>query len=166
MSVVETRPVVYRIKQVIIDRLRRLTAGASPYVRIREVIDPTRIASHHPQRNQIIVAMGESDRQPDLDLPGYPPAIARNQTFYLRANCTPSEKDPTPIDEYREVISAEVIKCVGEYGELYWWTFDSLAINADWGNPEPFESPENMAGVSIPLIVTYRTDESNPYTAR
>lgn len=164
MSVVATRPVVFRIKRALFDQLNKLTAGYSSFIRLREVVDPTRIGDYSPKNSQIVLTMGDNERITELDLPGNPPAIARNQTFDIRCHCVPSEKDPTPIDEYREVVAAEIVKVVSEAN--YWWTFGGLSIDAEWGNPRPIESPEQFAGVIVPLVVTYRTDENNPYQVR
>jgi hypothetical protein len=165
MSVTVARPVVYRIERALFDRVNRLAAGWSSLISIREVIIPKRINTSAPRHNQIIIERGENVRVPDNDIPGNPVAIARTQEFLIRCLIIPSEKDPTPYDEYCEVAAAEIQRVIGEPN--YWWTFGGLAINSEWGDPVNIDGGQDqVGGVVVPLVVLYRTDENDPYTVR
>lgn len=164
MSVVTVRPVVYRIADELFNRLQTLAAGASEYTRVYEVVKPTRLAQYTPRHLQIIVTKGEAEELPDLMCPGNPPAIAWKQTFNIRCHVLPSEKDTTPVDEYCDVFEADVIRVVCGYTN--WHTFGGLAINAEWKPAEAIDSDGGIDGVNVPIAITYRVDEGNPYNVR
>ena len=48
-----------------------------------------------------------------------------------------------------------------------WWNFGGLAINAAFESIEKYIADDGGAnGVLVPLRVTYRVSETDPYTAR
>lgn len=164
MPVTSVRPVVEQIAQTLVDRLSLLTAGYSIFTPVPEVIRPTRNGNWTPKHLQIVVTNGDSEVDEELSLPGNPPATCRKQTFNIHCHLLPSEKDTTPIDELVETMVADVITVVAN--DSWWWAFDGLAINAEFQTTTPLESDGSFGGVTIPLVVTYRTDEGNPYNVR
>jgi len=166
MSVTASRPIIERIAVTLFERLRLLTAGASDFIKVREVIRPTRIEDFRPQHLQIVLKQSDVEDVPELSFPGNPPAKAKRQRFDVHCHLLPSEKDPTPIDEYATVFEAEVIKAVTEGDADYWHTFGGLAIDAQVGPKEPIAADGGVDGFTLPVFVTYRTSEQDPYTAR
>lgn len=164
MPLTETLPVVSRITDELFDRLNRLTAGYSDYTYVYEVIRSYRIGQYTPRHLQIILTRGDRERAAELDCFGNPPAIAYRQRFDIRCHVLPSEEDTTPVDQYCDIFEADVVKVVCD--ATRWHTFGGVALSADWEQPEPIVSEGGIGGVNVPLVVTYRIDEGNPYNVR
>lgn len=164
MSVTSVRPVVERIAQAIYERLRLLTAQYSVFSPVPEVVRPTRLDACTPKNMQVILTQDAPQRNEELDCPGNPPAIAYDVLFNIRCHIMPSEKDPTPVEEYINVLAADVVRVVCDATD--WHTFGGLAINANWQSQENTDADGSFDGVNVPLLVTYRTDETNPFTVR
>jgi hypothetical protein len=164
MSVVESLPVVSRITSELFDRLNKLTAGFSPFSAVYEVVRPTRLGQYTPRHLQIVLTKGSVEEVPELMCPGNPPAIAWRQVFDIRCHVMPSEKDPTPVDTYCEVMAADVVRVVCEPSG--WWRFGGTAINAEWLAQEDINSDGGPDGVNVPIAITYRVDEGNPFNVR
>lgn len=47
-----------------------------------------------------------------------------------------------------------------------WHTFGDLAINADLGAQQTVVSDGGYDGIAVPLAVTFRVTEGDPYTVR
>lgn len=168
-----TRPVIERIAEALLYRLRLLTAGYSVFTPVREVIRPTRLGGYTPRHLQIVVTQLAPERMPEYDLPGDPPALAWMVQFNIRCHVLPSEKDTTEVDEITNTMAADVVKVVcdetaelPEFVGFAWHTFRNLTIWAEWQSMEAIDSDGSFDGINIPLAVTYRTDETNPYIAR
>ena len=164
MSVVASLPVVSRIADELFNRLNKLTAGFSPFTAVYEVVRSQRLGQYTPRHLQIVLTKGAIEEVPELSCPGNPPAIAWRQVFDIRCHVLPSEKDPTPIDTYCEVMAADVVRAVCD--PTRWHTFGGLAINAEWLATEDINSDGGMDGVNVPIAITYRVDEGNPFNVR
>jgi hypothetical protein len=164
MSVIAVRPVVSRIADELYQRLMRLTAGYSVYCPVVEVIRPTRLGGYTPKNLQIVLTKGSDERVTELDCPGNPPSEAHKQIFNIRCHVLPSEKDTTAVDELCEVMEACVKQVVVD--ATRWHDFASLAINAEWLAVENIDSDGSFDGVNVPIAITYRTDENNPFNVR
>lgn len=168
MPVTETRPVNERIIKEVIERLQLLMAGysdyfRSPYVK-REVFHNTET----PKPYGIIVTQGNPERVPESDCPGNPPALAYMLPINIRCRIMPSETDLTPVDEYINVIAAEVQRVVCDETELdySWHTFENLSFDAQWATHELVGGEGGFEGINVPLLVTYRVTEGNPFEVR
>lgn len=164
MSVTAVRPVVERIAQELFARLRLLTAQYSVYSPVPEVIRPKRLDNWSPKNMQIVLTQEAPEINPELSCPGNPPSVARDVLFNIRCHIMPSERDPTPVDEYVNTLAADVVRVVCDAAD--WHTFGSLAINAEWQTQENIDADGSFDGINVPLLVTYRTDETNPFTVR
>jgi hypothetical protein len=164
MSVTVTRPVVTRIESEIFDRLQKLAAWTSDYTRVTEVIMPKRLSGYTPKDRQIVLTRESEERVPELDCPGNPPSEAKRATFAIRCHVLPSEKDTTPVEEYCDVIAADVKRAIGDASQ--WHTMGGLAINTEWLDPVAINSDGSFGGIAVVLAVTFRTDENNPYNVR
>lgn len=164
MPVTESLPVISRIGQELFDRLKRLEADYSDFLSISEVVRPLRLGQYTPKHLQIVLTKGDAERVPELDCFGNPPAIAWRQRFDIRCHVMPSERDDTPLDTYNELMQASVVKTVCDASQ--WHTFGGVAVNAEWDQAELIDSDGGPAGINVPILITYRTDEGNPFNAR
>lgn len=155
-------PVSERIAAKVFNRLQRLATGYSQSTYITEVVRPLNPATHTPEDKQIVLFQ-RKERNEELDFPGNPPASAYDMTFSIRVHLSPSEGDTTPIDTYQEYIEADVQSVLTD--GVAWHNWDGIAINSRFESPETGVSAE-FNTITIPLVVTYRTSETNLYTAR
>ena len=164
MSVITEKPVVTKISDEIFARLETLITEPNDAFTFESVIRPTKLAQYTPEHGLIVLTRGEVARVNELDCPGNPPAIAYQQTFLIRVHIAPSEKDTTPIEFYEDVAEAAIVKAIRTAGT--WHTFDSNAIHADFGAQQTSTSDGGYDGIAVPLMVTYRVTEGNPYEVR
>lgn len=155
MSIVTVLPVTERIIDELVKRLRNC----------RYVQEVVRLLKHPeeytPKANQVVVISGQMARVPEMDCPSTSPAIAFRWTIDLHINVVQSERSAMPIETGMEVARADVIKAVTT--PTAWWTMNSLALNADWGEPQPTYGT-GFQSIRQPLNVLYRVKESDPYT--
>ena len=164
MPVVANGPVAERIAGEIEHRLQRLLLGTSSPIRVREIVRPKRNESNTPIHLQIVLTQGDPEVDEALSHAGYPPATCWKQWFSIRCHLMPSELDPTPVDTYQNYLVADIRRAVCK--DASWWTFDGLAINSQWDNVIGSDMDGGLAAFNMPLIVWYRTDETDPYTLR
>jgi hypothetical protein len=165
MSVTFQTPVVSRISDEIFARLQALVSGSAGAYSFANVVRPTKLATYTPQHGLIVLTRGEVSRVTELDCPGNPPAVAFQQTFSIRVHIAPSEKDTTPVEVYEDVMEAEIHKAIVNDAAT-WHTFGDLAINADIGAQQTVVSDGGYDGIAVPLAVTFRVTEGDPYTVR
>jgi hypothetical protein len=165
MSVTFQTPVVSRISDEIFARLQALVSGSAGAYSFANVVRPTKLATYTPQHGLIVLTRGEVSRVTELDYPGNPPAVAFQQTFSIRVHIAPSEKDTTPVEVYEDVMEAEIHKAIVNDAAT-WHTFGDLAINADLGAQQTVVSDGGYDGIAVPLAVTFRVTEGDPYTVR
>jgi hypothetical protein len=164
MPLITERPVVSKISDELFARLETLVHVPNDAFVFRGCVRPSKLATYTPEHALIVLTRGENVRMPELDCPGNPPSIAYQQTFLIRVHLAPSEKDATPIERYEDVAEAEIHRAVRTDGT--WHTFGNNAINAQFGALQTAVSDGGYDGVSIPIDVTYRVSEGNPYTVR
>jgi len=164
MSITLTEPILERITSEIMDRLQLLVVGTDQWKAL-EVIRPTRLAEYTPKHRQIVLLVGDEEDVEELMRPGNPPAVAKMQTYNIVCNLLPSELDPTPIETYEARVVSEVKIAITQAG-TQWHNFNGLAVNAEFGASRAIDASGSVAGVIVPLMVTYRTSEWNPYQAR
>ena len=165
MSVTFQTPVVSRISDEIFARLQALVSGSAGAYSFANVVRPTKLATYTPQHGLIVLTRGEVSRVTELDCPGNPPAVAFQQTFSIRVHIAPSEKDTTPVEVYEDVMEAEIHRAIVNDAAT-WHTFGNLAINADLGAQQTVVSDGGYDGIAVPLAVTFRVTEGDPYTVR
>lgn len=164
MSVITEKPVVTKISDEIFARLETLVTEPNDAFTFVNVVRPTKLAQYTPDHGLIVLTRGEVIRATEMDCPGNPPAIGWQQTFLVRVHIAPSEKDSTPVEFYEDVAEAAIHKAIRT--NATWHTFDSNAINADFGPQQMSVSDGGYDGIAVPIMVMYRTSEGDPYTVR
>lgn len=164
MPLVTERPVLSKIADELYRRLETLIAVPIGDVIIKGVIRPTRLGTYTPEHLLLVLTRGENVRVPELDCPGNPPAIARQQTFHVRCHIAPSERDETPVERYEDTCEAAIVQAVTDAN--LWHKFDGNAVNAVIEATESISGDGGYDALVVPIVVTYRTDENNPYNAR
>jgi len=164
MSLITEKPVVTKISDEIFARLETLITEPNDAFTFTQVIRPTKLAQYTPEHALIVLTRGESVRVTELDCVGNPPAIAWKQAFLIRVHIAPSEKDETPIELYEDVAEAAVHKAIRT--SATWHTFGGYAINADFQPVIQTTADGGYEGIAVPVVVTYRVSEGDPYTVR
>lgn len=156
--------IVEQIAQVIYDRLTQLLQFGNENTEVSEVIRPRTIGTYTPKDLQVVLTQGETTENPELACPGNPPATCFVTTFNIRCHVMPDETSNTPKATHINEMAADVRKAICD-PQNTWHNFDGLAIDATFETTETINS-EAFDGVNIPLLVSYRTDENNPYNLR
>jgi len=164
MSLIIEKPVVTLISDEIFARLETLITEPNDAFVFTQVIRPTKLAQYTPEHALIVLTRGDSVRVPELDCPGNPPAICWQQTFFVRVHIAPSEKDETPTELYEDVAEAAVQKALRTSST--WHTFGGYAINSDFQPAIQTTADGGYQGIAVPVAVTYRVAEGDPYTVR
>jgi len=151
----------------IIERLGAITTIGGYAFNVTEIKRPTRNGENWQRKHLGIgVIQGNSERVPELDCPGNPPALAYQVTFYLECVCKDAETSTAAHATNENEMAAAVVKAITADGSM-WYTMNSNAIDTQFGANEPFPpSDGEMNGVTVPVIVIYRVSETDPYTVR
>jgi hypothetical protein len=156
--------VIEQIADVLFNRLSALLDQDLYDDPASSIIRPTRYSDITPEDRQIVVSQGDDEIVDELSYPGNPPSIARRQVFNIRCYLMPSDRDARSVDEQINQLFADVVRAV--YTSSTWHTFDNLAVDAGWLAKEYFSSDGGIEGFTMPLAITYKTDEGNPYNVR
>lgn len=149
---------------MIVTRAEALLVEDTQLSTASDVVEPLRLDGYSPLNYQIVVTQDESEINEELATPGNPPAVCHEQVFHLRCKLTTSETDEVSIAQRMNVFVADVEKQIKAYANWYW--FAGLAIDARFNPPTALELDGAAAVVSLPLIVVYRVDETDPYVVR
>jgi len=132
---------------------------------VSSVIRPARNGGEFNIQNlQIVVRQGADEIIDELSYPGNPPAIAHKQTFNLRCHVLLSERNTDSVESTINTFQADVIKCLTTGNE--WYRFGTSAVDAPIGAVEPINEDGGIDGFNLPVYITYRVDENNPYNVR
>jgi hypothetical protein len=160
-----TLTVLDEIALVLSTRIEALING-DEQTRVCEVVKSKRLGDFTPQDLQVVIQQANTELVPELMCPGNPPAEAWRQVFNLYLHIMPDELyDEETIDSIRNRFIADVRKVVCTPSAT-WHNFGGKAINAEWQSMQNIESGESCGGVVMPLAITYRTNENDPYTLR
>lgn len=164
-------PVSERIAQTLQDRVARVKLREAYNVDVLEIVRPTRTVSYSPKHGLCELTQPADTENEDLSVPGNPPLVARDQPFALTFYLLLPDKDPTPIDRIMSLFRADVVAAITLANESgvaapNWHNFDDLSIDAHFGPSSIFNTSDGqLAGLTIRLLVTYRTPEGNAYAA-
>ncbi len=162
-----TIPIPELIALEIVSRLEQITLENGYEFDVSEVVRPTRKGENWKLKHfGIGIQQMDSERTPDLDCPGNPPALAFTIGFGLYCVCKDSKNLDQPRATNENTFAAAVMKAIVDDGSM-WQTMNDNAIDTRFGSPSPFLSPEGENdGVLIPLQVLYRVSETNPFEVR
>jgi hypothetical protein len=157
--------VLETISVALYDKLAAMVESTSYDTQVASVIRPARNGGDETiEHLQIVVRQGADEIIDELSYPGNPPAIAHRQTFNLRCHVLLSERDASSPESTVNAFQADVIKCLTA-GTNWHQSFGSC-IDATIGAVEPINEDGGIDGFNLPVYITYRVDETNPYTAR
>lgn len=125
----------------------------------------TRVATWQPKDMVVHILQGETVRNDELSLPGNPPAQAWDMTVVVAGIVKPSDTSTTPVDTYKNQFWAEIVKAANTGDN--WHTWGDNAINSIISDVEEYTSEDgSVAGVQVSILITFRTDENNPFNGR
>lgn len=146
-------------------RLAAITTGAGYQFTTPGAIRPLRFVADRVQNLQIIVTIAGMAKNDALSCMGNPPAVARDMTVLCACYGMVSETDTNPADYWRNRMFGAMSKAITT--GTAWWNWDGLAINSVVGDPEYRTDGEGQSvGVQLPVMITFRTDENNPFNVR
>ena len=156
-----TATVENKVTEELLERLRQ--AGA-----IAEVVSPNLLDEYRPKDKQAIVSAIATNENPELSCQGNPPAKAWNVEFSIIAVVRQSSNDSANIENKLMDFTGDVLKGITtDTGGYSWWQFAGNAINANLQSITKEISPDgSMMTNTISILVTYRTDEDNPFNRR
>lgn len=162
----QSLPIIEQIAEVIASRLEEITEANGYRFDVAEVVRPLRGGFPETPKNwSCIVVQHENSYNETLSHAGSPPATAWDATFHIHCLVRESDKSDTPRQTRENEFYGAVIKAI--CNESNWHHMDFLAIVSDWGSVEPYiSSTGDHAGITIPLIVTYRVSEDDPTEVR
>lgn len=152
-----TVPIDEAILQEVVTRLQDVS-GATVVQYRREPGNWT------PEDRQICVVKKSPERANELDYPGNPPAIAWKMTINLRLHIQQSETDSVENSSYMSDLISDVMQTI--CAPANWWQWDSKAVMSDFGSVELISPSGSFDCAVIPLIITYRHSEGDPFTVR
>lgn len=117
-----------------------------------------------PQDMQICVVKRNPERAPELDYPGNPCAVAWRMTVNIRMHIMQSETDSTPASTPISEFVASVLETVTTPSN--WWQWDAKAVLTDMGTIEFTRPVGSFDSAMLPLVITYRHSENDPFTVR
>lgn len=158
-------PISEQIAAKVKTRLELITTGNGYSLTASDVARPTRLGGFKPDDFLVLVNQGDIERNDELSHPGNPPATAWDMPFEIQAFLRTSEKSTVPVGTWKNRFWADIVKALND--DTAWYTWDGLAINSVIGTIEEITNTETGdSGVMVPLTVTFRTDETDPYTLR
>ena len=153
------------IAVALFDRLEAMVDSDDYNTEVSSVIRPARNGGEfNIEHLQIVVRQAGDEIIDELSYPGNPPAIAHKQTFNLRCHVLLSERNTDSVESTINTFQADVIKCLTTGNE--WYQFGGSCIDATIGAVEPINEDGGIDGFNLPVYITYRVDENNPYNAR
>jgi hypothetical protein len=156
--------ILERIADVVQSRLQNLVGNPFYGSLVLEVIRPLRLDQYSPKDGQLVLTFGPSNRNEDLDVAGNPIGIAYEQQFNIHCHILNDETSDVGIDEIADTYRSVIIKAIALTSD--WYSMNGLAMFSMFANHEPIPADGGMDGFNLPLLVTYRVSERDPYISR
>jgi len=157
--------VLETIAVALFDRLDAMVDSDDYATEVSDVIRPSRNGGEMTiEHLQIVMRQGQDEIVDELSYPGNPPAICHRQTFNLRCHVLLSERDTESVESTINAFQADVIKCLTAGSN--WHQSYGSSIDATIGAVEPINEDGGIDGFNLPVYITYRVDENNPYNVR
>ncbi len=124
------------------------------------------VSTYNKPKDLVVhVHQGTLTPNSELSCPGNPPAQAYDLEAIVAGITKPSDTELTAIDTFKNRMGADIIVAATD-AEL-WHQWGGLAINTTIGTVEDYtEETGGFAGVMVRFLITFRTDENDPYTVR
>ena len=130
-----------------------------------DVILPNMQDDYTPRNRQIILTPIGTERAPEHDCQGNPPACGWNTTFNVRVIVRQDEDaTPTSIDSVLSKMTGNAMTALTS--PPAWWTFGGNAINSEITETVREIDDLSLAAYQFTLLVWYRTDETNIFNRR
>lgn len=165
-----TKPVIELIEDEIICRLEdiQLKNGFAFSVTSVELVSRD-LNTFTPGPLEIIVDLIEETENEEMSCPGNPPATAYDALFMIHGYAYPVDRD----DELsnlnsgvtRRQMQAAIQQAVTSVASGDWAQWSGNALTTSLTTKAKFEGPGND-GVSVGMLITYRTDEDDPTVKR
>lgn len=130
-----------------------------------DVYRSTRIGTWQPKDLVLHVHQGTLTPNPELSCPGNPPAQAYDLEAIVAGIVKPSDASTVAVDTFKNRLGADIIAAATDATNWHQW--GNLAINTTIGTVEEYvEETGGLQGVMVRFLITFRTDENDPYTVR
>jgi hypothetical protein len=117
-----------------------------------------------PEDRQVVMVAMMPERAEDIDHPGNPPANGYQMEVRFRLHVMQSEHDETPTEDLLSRLAADVMVACTDAPNWHQW--DEIAINSEFGSLESVPNDGGIDAAMLPLVVSYRITEGNPYEVR
>jgi len=162
---VDSAPVVERIADVLVARIKEANIFNVTVSR------PDREGKNLSFTDgSVVVHQRSINMNPALICHGNPPAIAYDVQFELQCYVRNQNSESNSYSSACNKLGAQIIKAITNPIDdpAMWYTMDGLAVNTR--SPGPMYPMLNdngdRTGVTIPIVITYRVSEDNPYEVR
>lgn len=167
-------PIVERIAVVLKARLERIKTSNGFNYTTAGVLRPPRLGKINPRHLQIVLVQDDpSVNDAETKNSGAGLLLGIDQPFTILAFLRPGDTDETPIETYINTFEADIRKAITNPvtpANTLWHEFREadntrLAITARFESSQYFpEASGALDGIAIPLVVTYRTPENDPFS--
>jgi hypothetical protein len=162
--------VIENIATEIVRRLQRITVANGYTFDVANVQRADRLGTSIVLENYLVLVV-QQDSQPNEELshPGNPPAIAFDATFNVHCFVRESDREESVMSTTSNEMAGQAMKAIAnETNAPYkWWQMNGNSILTEFGTIGPYSESEGVnAGVTLPLIVSYRVSENDPYEVR
>mgnify|MGYP003658527230 CR=1 FL=1 len=162
--------VIERIANEIVRRLQQITVANGYTFDVANVQRADRLGTSIVLENYLVLVV-QQDSQPNEDMshPGNPPAIAFDATFNIHCFVRESDREESVMSTTSNEMAGQAMKAITNetIAPNKWWQMAGNAITCEFGTIGPYSESEGVnAGVTLPLIVSYRISETDPYEVR
>tara|TARA_R100000152_G_C6781949_1_gene217716 strand:- start:4996 stop:5436 length:441 start_codon:yes stop_codon:yes gene_type:complete len=140
------------------NRLRQLETCSAVY-------RPNRKSDFQIKDGAIILTHEDIESDAELSAMGNPAKVAWILPINITCIVAPSMDDEVPIDERMNDFVVEAMDALSD-PQASWYTFDDLAINAEFTPPVAIEPADDSGrAMTFNCRVTYRVDETSQTTS-
>lgn len=159
-------PINELIAAIVVARIQVITLDNGWVFDVSEVVRPNRKGDNWEYKHMGVgVVQSDDVVNEELSHAGNPPAEAHDLTLNLYCITRDSKDETDAHATATNLLVASVRKAITS--PATWHTFGGYAIDAEFGTVSPFVSPEGeLLGATLPLVVTYRISENDPFIAR
>ena len=162
--------VIENIATEIVRRLQRITVANGYTFDVANVQRADRLGTAIVLENYLVLVV-QQDSQPNEELshPGNPPAIAFDATFNIHCFVRESDREESVMSTTSNEMAGQAMKAITNetIAPNKWWQMAGNAIVSEFGTIGPYSESDGVnAGVTLPLIVSYRISETDPYEVR